>query len=187
MSSYIAPEYMAIENMLKPFVKEHELDMVTVNSLIRGSMELLEPEPPTASVAILDSKDMSSAVSVKPSNIRINLKFAFNSIFSFKSLLDAEGIWLVLSLLKTIVFLISDMEVRLNENEAVVLFCLYRLRNAACEEMIDYIETVKSEKIHVEINTIGLKKALYQLEKIGTVKLEAGKYSMCETILIRKH
>lgn len=150
-------------------------------------MELLEPEPPTASVAILDSKDMSSAVSVKPSNIRINLKFAFNSIFSFKSLLDAKGIWLVLTLLKTIVFLISDMEAKLNENEAVVLFCLYRLRNATCEEIIDYIETVKTEEINIEINTNDVKTALSKLEKIGTVKLEAGKYSMCEAILIRKH
>lgn len=33
MSSYIAPEYTAIENMLKSFVKEHKLDMVTVNIL----------------------------------------------------------------------------------------------------------------------------------------------------------
>lgn len=105
MAGYIAPEYEEIEKSLIPFTEEHDLDPVTVSSLIRGSIEVLEPEIPTASVAVIDADNLTSGISVKLKNIKVNLKFALNSIFSFKSVCDAEGMWLILAILKTIVFL----------------------------------------------------------------------------------
>ncbi len=69
MASYIAPEYEEIEKNLMPFLKEHDLDAITLSSLIRGSIEVLEPEIPTASVAVIDADNLASGISVKLKNI----------------------------------------------------------------------------------------------------------------------
>lgn len=186
MSSYIAPEYEEIENMLNSFVEEHELDNVTVNSLIRGSVEVLEPEIPTASVAVIDTGDLSSAVSIKPKNIKINLKFALNSIFSFKSICDSKGVWLVLGILKTILYFIQDMSIQLSDQETIVLFALYRLRSATSVEITAYIDKLKETEESVDIQVVNVEESLKVLEKIGTIQMKDGKYYVCETILIRK-
>lgn len=146
MPSYIAPEYEKIEKNLTPFVKEHDVDTITFNSLIRGSIEILEPEIPTASVAVIDADNLTSGISVKLKNIKINLKFALNSIFSFKSVCDAEGVWLVLAILKTIVFLLEETKVKLDANEAMVLFSIYRLQSATPKEIFEYIKILKKNE-----------------------------------------
>ncbi len=186
MASYIAPEYEEIEKNLMPFLKEHDLDAITLSSLIRGSIEVLEPEIPTASVAVIDADNLASGISVKLKNIKINMKFALNSIFSFKSVCDAEGVWLVLVMLKTIVFLLEETKVKLNANEAIVLFCIYRLQSATLKEIVEYTKTLKKNEKNADIQIKDANDAIKNLEKIGTVKLEDGKYSLCETILIRK-
>ena len=186
MAGYIAPEYEEIEKSLIPFTEEHDLDPVTVSSLIRGSIEVLEPEIPTASVAVIDADNLTSGISVKLKNIKVNLKFALNSIFSFKSVCDAEGMWLILAILKTIVFFVEEMKVELGEKEAVVLFCIYRLRAATSGEIIEYAEKLRKNGKEVDIQIEGVNDALKHLERIGTIKLENGKYILRETILIRK-
>ena len=186
MPSYIAPEYEVIENTLTSFIEEHELDKVTVNSLIRGSIEVLEPELPTASVAVIDTGDLASSVDIKPRNIRVNLKFALNSIFSFKPICDESGAWLVLAILNAILSLIKDMKMDLNKEEAVVLFALYRLQRATSDEIGAYINKLKENGESVDIQNSEVQDALGKLEKLKTIKLEDGKFCLCETILIRK-
>lgn len=56
---------------------------------------------------------------------------------------DAEGMWLILAILKTIVFFVEEMKVELGEKEAVVLFCIYRLRAATSGEIIEYAEKLR--------------------------------------------
>lgn len=185
MPSYIAPEYEKIEKNLKSFLKEHDVDTITLNSLIRGSIEILEPEIPTASVAVIDADNLTSGISVKLKNIKINLKFALNSIFSFKSVCDAEGVWLVLAILKTIVFLLEEIKVKLDANEAMVLFSIYRLQSATPKEIFEYIKNLKKNEENVDIQIEDTNDAIKNLEKIKTIKLEDGKYFLCETILIR--
>lgn len=186
MAGYIEPEYKEIEKELDSFVQEHELDLITVKSLIRGSVEILEPEMPTASIAVIDNKELSSGISVKPKNIRVNLKFALNSIFSFKSVYDADEKWLIFTVLKTIVFLLEEMRVNLDDNDAIVLFCIYRLQSATIEEIVAYAKKLKENEDDSDIQIENISRALIKLEKIGSVKLEDGKYFLCETILIRK-
>lgn len=186
MAGYIAPEYEEIEKNLVPFLEEHNLDRITLSSMLRGSIEILEPEIPTASVAIIDADNLTSGISVKLKNIKINIKFALNSICSFKSICDAEGKWLILAILKTIVFLLEEMKVELGLKEAIVLFCIYRLQSATPEEIVEYAEKVKQNEEGTEIQISDVNDALNTLEKIGTIKLENGKYFLCETILIRK-
>lgn len=186
MAGYIVPEYEEIKKNLIPFIKEHDLDSITVNSLIRGSIEVLEPEIPTASVAVIDANNLTSGISVKLKNIKVNLKFALNSIFSFKSVCDAEGKWLILVILKTIVFLFEEMKVELSEKEAIVLFCIYRLQSATLGEIIEYAEKIRENGKEADMQIEGVNDALRNLERIGTIKMENGKYFLCETILIRK-
>lgn len=184
MSSYIDPEYETVEEMLKPLIKEHALDEITVNSLIRGSMEILDSELPTASVAVIDVDNLNSAASIKPKNIKFNLKFALNSIFSFKTICDTQDLWLVLSIIKTIVFLVQNMTIKLSIYESAVLVALYRLQSATDREIIAYLGKLK--EIDCDVDTQNVSDALDNLEKIGTVKMEDGKYCMCETIMIMK-
>lgn len=186
MAGYIAPEYEEIEKSLIPFSEEHDLDSITVSSLIRGSIEVLEPEIPTASVAVIDANNLASGISVKLKNIKVNLKFALNSIFSFKSVCDAEGKWLILAILNTIVFLLEEMKIELGTKEAIVLFCIYRLQSATLREVIEYAEKLRKDGKETDIQIEDVNNALKKLERIGTIKLENGKYYLCETILIRK-
>lgn len=185
MTEYIAQEYEEIEKSLIPFTKEHDLDSITVNSLIRGSIEVVEPGFPRASIAVIDTKNPASSISLKLKNIKVNLKFALNSIFSFKSVCDAEGKWLILAILKTIVFLLEKMQVKLGENEAVVLFCIYRLQSATSGEIVEYVKKLKENGREADIEIKDVNNALQNLEKIGTIKLENGKYFLCEIILIK--
>lgn len=182
--SYLAPEYKELEKKLAPFIEEHELDEVTVNSLIRGSIEVFETEVPSASTAVINTRDFGASVSVKAKNIKVNLKFAFSSIFFFKSVCDTNGIWLILSILNAIVLLIEDMKIQLSPREAIVLFALYRLRNADEETIYMYVHDMKEANV-ADITLQDVQSALVCLEKIGTIKMIDGKYCMCEAILIR--
>ena len=183
--SYLAPEYRELEKKLAPFIKEHELDEITVNSLIRGSIEVIEPEVPIASTTFIDTEDFNSAVSIKTKNIKVNLKFALDSIFSFKSFFDIEGLWLILAIVNAIVSLIGDMMIVFNEKEAVTLFALYRLRNADEKEIYKYVKNVLSNEREFEMDLNDIKDAINKLEKIGTIKMLDGKYCLSEEILVR--
>ena len=183
--SYLASEYKEIENFLVPFVEEHNLDRITVNSLIRGSVEVLESEMPTASKVIIDMDDFSSSMSVKLKNIKVNLSFSLSSIFSFKSICDTEGVWLILAILKAIAFLWGEMKIQLDGIEAITLFALYRLRVANTTEIWEYVKKIEIDKEMVNMSLDSVEEAVKNLEKIRTVKLIDGKYRMCESILIR--
>lgn len=186
MAGYIAPEYEEIEQSLIPFLKEHDIDLITVSSLIRGSIEVLEPEIPTASVAAINGNDLTSGISLKLKNIKVNLKFALNSIFSFKSVCSSEGIWLILAILKAIVSLLGEIKVDLDAKEAIVLFCIYRLQSATPGEIIEYAEKLRENGKETDIQIEDVNEALEKLERIRTIKLENGKYLLCEKVLVSK-
>lgn len=185
MPGYIDPVYEEIEKELSPFVQEHDLDLVTVNSLIRGSIEILEPEMPTDSWGGLKN-NLSSGIDIKCKNIKINLKFALDSIFSLKYIFDANKKWLILTILKAIVFLLGSMKIELDNDDTVVLFCIYRLRSATTEEITNYAKKLQENKTISNIQINDISKTLKNLEDINSIKLEDGKYSLCETISIIK-
>lgn len=187
MARYVVPEYEEITQNLEPFIQKNGLDLVTVESLIRGSIEVEEPELPSASIAIVDGSKLSSGASYKIKNVKVNLKFALNSILAFKSVCDQKDKNLILVILKTIVFLLDEMKVTFEELEARVLFCIYRLQSATEEDIVSYVKNSleknpKDDDIQIE----DVSKALEKLEKIGTVELKDGKYSITETVLIIK-
>ena len=186
MPDYIEREYEDIEKFLEPFAEEHELDMVTLGSLIRGSIEILEPTLPKATVTVIETENFSKATSWKINNIKFNLKSAFNSIFLFKTIPAKNDIWLIMAIFRIILSVFDTLRVELNQQEAIVLFCVYRLRNATCEEINLYVEKLKVEGKKVELSKEEIKESLEKLEKIGTILLQNGKYSLVETVLLGK-
>lgn len=186
MAGYIVPEYEEIAKSLQSFSDEHNLDMVTLNSLIRGSVEILDPERTTASVIMINPDNWTSGKSIKIKNIKINLKFALNSVFSFKSIYDSEGIWLVLAFLKAILFLLEESKIELGVNESIALFCIYRLQTADSEKIVTYAKGLNLDNQTTDIHAGNIKNILKKLENIGTIKLEAGKYHLRETLVINK-
>ena len=184
MMPYLAPEYKEIEKELKSFIDENNLDEVTVNSLIRGSIEVLEPDIPIASSVFINAKTFSHSVSVKVKNIKVNLEFALNSIFAFKSICDATGIGLILVLLRAILSIMGKIQVTLGVKEAVTLFALYRLRCADSERIFSYIKQMSEENANATISRTEMEEALKFLESIGTIKMEDGNYCIQETIIV---
>lgn len=162
------------------------LDTITVNSLIRGSIEVLEEEIPKASIVTIDENNPTTGVSIKARNIKVNFKFAINSIFSFKPVCDSKEIWLILTILKAMLFLLDEMKINLDANDALIVFCLYRLQKSTPEKIVEYAKNLKENGITTDMQIVDVQDALKKLEKIGTVKLEDGDYVLCETILLRR-
>lgn len=189
MSYYLEPEYVIIERSLEPFIQEHNLDEVTVKSLIRGCVEIVEPELPSVSYVVLNENNIESTKSIKVKNIKFNLKFALNSIFSFKSICGLEDIWLVLAILRAILLLVEDMKIVLEKKEAIVLFCIYRLRFATVQEIKEYHDSdnFSNSVGDEEMSIKEIQEAIKNLQKIGTVDIKDGKYYIGETIYVRKH
>ena len=186
MTSYIVPEYEEIEQKLQPFLDSHDLDPITVRSLIRGSIEFLEEEMPKASISMIDENNLATGVSVKPRNIKVNFKFAINSIFAFKTTCDSKGIWLILTILKATLFLLNEMTINFDVNDAIVIFCLYRLQKATPNRIAEYANNLTENEHLTDIQTTDIQNTLENLEKIGTVKLDNGNYVLSETILLRQ-
>ncbi|MCM1244855.1 MAG: hypothetical protein NC293_04325 [Roseburia sp.] len=189
MMGYIAPEYLEIERRLKPFICEHGLDEVTVKSLIRGSVEIVESELPTASIAILDADDFEKSASIKFGNIRFNVEFGLKSLFSMKEVCSQEGLWLVLVLIKTMLFFIKEVKKPFGQIEAIVLFCVYRLRNATVEQILAYYTEDNFEKTvtDMELDDKCVLEALDKLMELGTIDMNNGKYFVKEVVIVRNN
>lgn len=179
---YILSEFLELEQKLEPFIKEHNLDIVTVKSLVRGSVEILEPEYVPVSTIKLYTKKMDAS-SIKFNNIKINLKFALNSIFSFKSFCGADGIWLILSILKAVEYILSSATITFEKNDAIVLYCIYRLRNATESEILDYQSQIIYDDKVLSIQEI--MESLKNLKNAKTIDIENNKYYVCESIIVR--
>lgn len=87
---------------------------------------------------------------------------------------------------RAITFLISESTIKSEKEEAIILFSLYRLKKASIDEIVTYIEKLQESEKSISLEIDNIEKTLTNLETIGTVKIEDGKYYMCETILIRK-
>ena len=189
MIKYVAPEYLALERDLEPFIMEHGLDSLAIKSLMRGSMEIIEPEPPTASLAIIDANDLEKGLSIKLRNIKFNIQFALNSIFYMKEICDEKGIWSVLALIKAICSFIKEICISFEQADAIVLFCVYRLRLATVQQIRKYHNecNFQREVADIELDDDRIQGSLDNLEKIGVIGVDEGKYSVKESIIVRNN
>ncbi|MCM1498056.1 MAG: hypothetical protein NC124_06270 [Clostridium sp.] len=189
MIKYVAPEYLALERKLEPFIMEHGLDNLTIKSLIRGSMEIIEPEPPTALLAIIDANDLQKGFSIKLKNIKFNILFALNSIFNMKAICDEKGMWSILALLKAICSFAEEIYISFEQADAIVLFCVYRLQLATVQQIQKYHNECNFQRqvADIELDDNGIQGSLDNLEKKGVIDVDEGKYFVKESIIVRNN
>ncbi len=178
--------YEDLQDALSDVIKENNLDIVSVHSLLMSSFDFLEPELQSASVAIINFEELNKSKSIHPSNIQVNMKVALDAIFAVKSIFSAEDFSLVLLVLKAILTLINCSTVQINKEEAIVLFSVYRLKNSNVDGIYDYIKRLKEENENISvINREAIEQSLRSLEKIKAIELVDGLYSVRDIIILK--
>lgn len=172
-------EYDSLLDQVSDLIHENKVDGVTVRSLYQSSFEFEELTPQVASVAVISASGNKDGFSIKPLNIKISFKFALDAIFMSKPLLTEKGIWLILSLLRAICFLLGQAVKTISKEESVVIFALYRLRQADIDRITEYIDNGLCDY------SIDVKLSLEKLTKLNVVDIEDGKYYLKELIIIK--
>lgn len=180
MDMCIPEEYTEIVDILEPVIKKYDLDEISVKSLVRSSIEI-EEQPIQPATLIWKSKDGNS-YSVKPSNIKVNLKFALSTVFRLKTIITQKDIWFVLAILHLVVDLFIDPKVKIDELAGVALISVYRLQRANKERLFLYAKDVCPSKKKEILKENDFELALARLEEWGCVKMVQGEYVLSETV-----
>lgn len=180
-------EHELLYEELDNYWNEKDIDAVTAKSLLVILVELVYPEAEPANVAIISQNDLTHGVSLKCGNVKFNLMRALNAIFAVKTTITAHGLWLVLGVLKTIALLCESIKEEFDSNEAIVLFAIYRLKNANRERVLAYIEELKNRNEYADIKNIDVDvdSALKKLEKLKSIEMVAGEYHLIETVYVK--
>lgn len=180
MNDYIPKEYNDAIELLNPVIEKYGLDRVTISSIIRGCLEIEEQR---IFPAMKIWKSQSGEIySIKPSNIKVNLSFALGNAFRLKKVFSEKDIWLVLAIIYLIVDLFTSAVKRIDENWALVLLAVYRLQEAEKEKIYEYAMKICPSESTIEFNEVTFDMAIKNLEEFKCIKLQDGKYSVCETI-----
>jgi hypothetical protein len=179
-------EYDLLINDQRDFIKEHRIDEISVQSLFKATIDFVENEPEAASVVYISPDDFSKAKSTKISNVRINLKFAIDMIFAVNLVLTSDGMWLLLSLLKAIVFLYDSMTTKLEKDEAIVLFAIYRLQKADSSRIKEYLDSLATSNKSGDFKVANVDESLQKLKKINTIDTVDGMWYITELIVVKK-
>ena len=177
-------QYNSIIEELDPFIKEFKLDRVTVSSLIQSCVLFSDTEIPTSSIVIINKNDLNKSKSVKTANVKVGLKYALDVVFATKMALEAEGLWLIVVILKMILCLTNGMNRQLGKEDALVLFVLYRLKHASKRKIDTYLKDLIAEIGENEISKKKLDESLDSLESIGCIRMKDGEYYLNETVIV---
>lgn len=172
--------YTEIINMLEPVIKQYDLDEISVKSLVRSSIEI-EKQPIQPATVVWKSKDGNS-YSTKPSNIKVNLKFALSTVFRLKTIINQEDIWLVLAILHLIVDLFTCSTTKIDELTGLALLSVYRLQHADEERLFGYAKEICPKGKEELLQKSDFELSLARLEEWGCIKMEQGEYILNETV-----
>ena len=113
MEKFIPETYKEVTKSLEPVIEKYDLDKITVESLVRSSIEIEEQsvQPVTAIWSFRNGKTYST----KASNIKVNLKFALSSVFRLKTTLGQRDFWLALAIIYLIVDLFTTATQEIDE------------------------------------------------------------------------
>ncbi len=178
-------DYELLLDELKPFIREKGLDIVSVKSLLLSTVEFDYVEDGAANTVFISSGTLSGGKSIKARNVKISVRLALNIIFAVKTAFSENGCWLILCILDIINNLINDAVEELTQDEAVVLFAIYRLRNADPEMIDRYVAELKENGYLDDKLDVDIRNSLKKLEKIRTIKLENGLYMLDEAVVIK--
>lgn len=188
MEKYIPKTYEMVSDMLEPVINQYNLDKITIESMIRSSVEFEEQEiqPVTAVWKFKNGKTYST----KASNIKINLKFALSSVFRLKSILEEKDIWIGIAIIHLIVdsFIMAVQEI--DEISSVVLIAVYRLVHGDTERLRNYVEKICPPNLKQQLTLDCMEDSLKKLESWGCISCSDGIYMVNETItasMIKKY
>lgn len=174
-------QYDILMKKLDSIIKENNLDPISIKSLLLSSVEFLDDEESNAQAIILTPSDLSNVKSIKLRNAKINLKFALNVIFSAKTIFSDNQMWMIFSILNVVNLLKDQSTITLGESEAIVLYVIYKLRRANEDKISRYIHDCDE----LRKDTINIEQSLDLLEKIGTIEMIGGEYTIKEIVIIR--
>lgn len=175
----IPEEYNKVIEQLQPVIEAFDLDRVSVESLVRSCVEVEEQPIPPASNIWRDKKGV--AHTTKPSNFKINLRFALDTVLGLQPYVCKKDIWMVFAVLNIIVKLFSEMTESIDDFSGLVLVAVYRLRQADAETIRNYVKTIDPDKDRKLSDDI-VDETLVKLEKLGCIRLENGKFALNETV-----
>lgn len=123
--------------------------------------------------------------SIKPQNIKFDLKFLLEFIGSVGSMMDSNKIKILLAVLTLLVKLFGMMIRELSDKDAVVLLCIRDLTSASPEKIVEYAKEQRTNDDDPVLTLEDVKKSLKVLEKMKTIELIDGEYYICERINLK--
>lgn len=180
MEKYIPETYKLAINMLEPMIKKYDLDRITLESLVRSSIEIEEQDIQPVTAIWRNKK--GQIYSTKASNIKVNLSFALSSLFRLKTSLNQKDFWLVLAIIHLIVDLFTMATKEVDEFSAVVLVGVYRLQHANIEKIMEYIKEICPKDLNSKVTIDSINEALKKLESWGCISVLNGEYIVNETV-----
>lgn len=188
MEKYIPKNYKIAIDMLEPVINKYKLDKIAVESLVRSSIEIEDQEiqPVTAIWRSTNGK----VYSTKPSNIKVNLKFALDLAFRLKTTFTQKDIWFGIAIIDIIVALFTSATKEIDEFSSIVLLSVYRRQHRNIEEIIEYVEKICSKNSKNDISKEIIKESLEKLESWGCIRCIDGLYEISETVtasMIKEH
>ena len=178
-------EYDLLFDGLRPLIREKNLDEISVKSLLYSSISFDYPEAEPANIAIISKKDFSGGKSIKARNIKISLKISLDTVLAVKTAFSEKGCWFILCILQVILSFFENIKKEIGYDDSVVLFAVYRLRNAGIKDINAYIKFLKDSGELSDKDDIDVKASLDRLEELKTLELINGKYSLAETIIVK--
>lgn len=180
MNKYIPEEYAEIIDMLDPVIQKYKLDKISIESLVRSSISI-EERPIQPVTLVWKSKD-GNCYSIKPSNIKVNLRFALSTAFRIKTVITQEDLWLALAIVHLAVDLFTSATIKVDELSGLALLSVYRLQRADENRIFEYAKEIcPKEKLDI-VKENDFKMALTRLEEWGCVKMDQGNYILNEIV-----
>lgn len=180
MERYIPEIYKTVVDKLEPVIGQYNLDKITVESLLRSSIEIEEQDIQPVTAVWKNKK--GKTYSTKASNIKVNLKFALSSLFRLKTTLSEKDFWLVLAIIHLIVDLFTMATQEVDEFSSVVMIAVYRLQHGDMERLVTYIEEICPADLRAAISSENIEESLNKLESWGCISCLNGKYEVNESV-----
>lgn len=174
-------KYDELSEYLLSHIDQEGIDRVTVRSLAGACMEFEETGIPKNSMVFANPVKSGEAVSIKFSNVRFNLKLAFDIILLSPSKPFLSKSEVILFIVKILKLTFTEMIETLDNDMLIILKAVYILsydnHGADLKKIINYAEE----------NGLNQEKAMdiiRGLDSIKCITLDDGEYKLTETIVL---
>lgn len=182
MEKYIPETYNHVIKMLEPVIEKYDLDKITIESLVRSSIEVEEQmiQPVTA---VWRSKS-GKMYSTKASNIKVSLQFALTIVFRLKTVWGMKDIWLGIAIIHMIIDSFISATLEIDEWSSITLISVYRLQHADKKAIFEYAGKICPLNLKKDITEECIDNSLNKLESWGCIALLDGFYKVNEIVTV---